>query len=141
MSATGEFVCGQECRAPYPFCRDTYEALPDDPEGAPTTEQTWRPGVDYDIVDNFGTVGGAADAMGEVVFTVIAVFKPGSYPKRVFYTRHWVTPDGKRFGKNKLRITTVQHFRTLIKGYRHDDYEMADTPSTNGTTSQSGADE
>jgi hypothetical protein len=125
MSGNSEFWCGQEWRAPYPFIRATYEALPDDPEGVPTEESTWRPGVEHELEGPYGDTCTYADALGEVVFTVIGVFKPGSYPARVFYLRNWIDPDGKRFGKNNLRVTTAQHFRSLAKGYRHE-YEMSD---------------
>lgn len=119
-----EFVCGQKLNAPYPFIRTTYEARPDDIDSLPVDRPTWRPGVEHDYVDEYSSRT-FADANGEVEYTVIAVFKPGRFPSRVFYTRTWVDPDGKRFGKQKLHITTVQHFKTLIKGYRHE-YEMSD---------------
>lgn len=118
-----EFVCGQEHRAQFPFTREVYEAPPDDPEGDWVKVPSWKPGAELgaDQYDEWCV----ADGRGEVVYTVIAVFKPGSFPTRVFYTRNWIDPDGKRFGKNNLRITTAQHFRTLIKGYRHD-YELVE---------------
>jgi hypothetical protein len=118
------FASGQEFRAPYPFCRTTYDVLPDD-DGEPVEQPTWKPGVEWDT-NNFGDSEAGADAVGEVVFTVIAVFKPGSYPPRVFFLRNWIDPDGRRFGRNNLRMTTQQNFRKLIKGYRHD-YEISET--------------
>lgn len=122
-----EFVCGQEHRAPYPFVRTTWEAPPEDPcemDAPPNMQTSWRPGVEHENLSQYSEWT-YAEGMGEVVFTVVAVFKPGSYPERVFYLRNWITPDGKRFGKNNLRMTTTQNFRQLIKGYRHD-YEMAE---------------
>lgn len=111
---------GKEYRAKYPFIRTTYEKMPDDIEGTglPVDSPTWRPGVEA-CGDQYSEWSDA-DGNGEVVYTVIATFKPGSYPARVFYLRNWVDPEGKRFGKNNLRITTVQNFRQLIKGYRYD---------------------
>lgn len=126
MSLT-EFYCGSEHRAPYPFVRTQWEAPPEDPceeGGAPNMQETWRPGVEHDNIDQYSTMT-FADGMGEVVFTVIGVFKPGSFPTRVFFVRQWIDPEGKRFGSGKLRVTTQQHFRQLIKGYRHD-FEMSD---------------
>lgn len=122
-----EFYAGSEHRAPYPFVRTAWEAPPEDPYeegGAPNMQPTWKPGVEHDNIDQYHTVT-FADRMGEVVFTVIGAFKPGSYPTRIFYVRQWVDPDGKQFGSTKLRVTTQQHFRQLIKGYRHD-FEMSD---------------
>lgn len=120
-----QFTAGQERRASYPFIRTTYEAMPDDIEGVglPVERPTWRPGLEH-YADQYSDWS-EADANGEVVYTVIATFKPGKYPERVFYLRNWVDPDGKRFGRNNLRIATTQQFRILIKGYRHD-YEMSD---------------
>lgn len=123
-----EFFCGSEHRAPYPFIRTTYEAMPDEPESAPVERPTWRPGVEHDNVEPYGSTITYADRMGEVVFTVIGVFKPGSFPTRIFFVRKWVDPDGKVFGNNKLRITTQQNFRQLIKGYRHE-FEMSEYES------------
>lgn len=117
-----EFFAGQQHRAQYPFVRTTYDALPDDADGVPQERPTWRPGVEHENLSQYSEWT-YADGMGAVEYVVIGVFKPGSYPARVFYTRTWVDPDGKRFGNQKLRITTMQNFRTLIKGYRHD-YEM-----------------
>lgn len=120
-----EFFCGAEFRAPYPFIRTTYEAMPEDPDGSPEERKTWRPGVDHECTDNFGSTRSYADRMGEVTFTVIGVFKPGSFPTRIFFVRKWQDPDGKIFGKGNLHITTQQNFRTLIKGYRHE-FEMSE---------------
>lgn len=51
---------------------------------------------------------------------VVATFKPGRFPERVFYTRRWVDPDGREFGKTgRLLIATAGQFRRLLKGYRH----------------------
>ncbi len=115
---------GKEYRAAFPFVRTTYEAAPEDPEewGAPIERPTWRPGVEHEQTNN-GDSWSFAHADGEVAYSVIATFRPGKYPARVFYLRNWIDPDGKRFGKNNLRITTIQNFRLMLKGYRHD-YEI-----------------
>ena len=60
--------------------------------------------------------------MGSMVLTVVDVFKPGRYPARVFYTRQWIDPDGKVFGKSALRMTTVSAFLRRTRGYMHDFY-------------------
>lgn len=119
-----EFIAGQIIRAAYPFVRTTYDALPDD-GSAPTQEPTWRPGTKAELMPPYGDAQEFADGVGQVIYTVIAVFKPGSYPARVFFIRQWADPDGKTFGKSKLRITTQQAFRTLVKGWRHE-YEMSE---------------
>lgn len=50
---------------------------------------------------------------------IVGVFRPGQYPTRVFYEREWVDPDGKRFGKKRLRIATSASFTRMLGGYRH----------------------
>lgn len=110
-----DFICGQEYRAQFPFMRAVYEDFDED---GPVERKNWKPGAEMGA-DQY-TEWCIADGRGEVVYTVIAVFKPGSYPTRVFYLRNWIDPEGNRFGKSSLRVTTTQHFRTLIKGYRFD---------------------
>lgn len=124
MSTLEKFYAGAEYQVAYPFSRDKYMAFPDDPEGMPVEKIGWRPGVIFDQMDD-GDAEAYADAMGSVIYTVVAVFKPGSFPERIFYTRHWIDPDGRRFGKGKLRITTTQNFRVLLRGYRHH-FDMAE---------------
>jgi hypothetical protein len=66
--------------------------------------------------DDFEAV---ADAMGVMLITVVASYKPGRYPTRVFYTRQWCGPDGVVYGKNGLRMTTATAFARLVAGYRY----------------------
>lgn len=119
MNKLPDFHAGQELTAEYPFVRDVYA---DCDEGGPFERKTWKPGVNHEMVYPDDSEA-FADAKGQVVYTVIALFKPGSFPERVFYIRNWIDPDGKRFGKNKLRVTTKQNFRNLIRGYRYG-YEL-----------------
>ena len=125
MSKLPKYVCGQEIFVPYPFIREKYQPLPEDGEDWPSEKETWRPGVKHEFADNFGGSRSYADMMGKVYYQVIAIFKPGSFPERVFFVRQWIDPDGKMFGKRKLHITTTQAFRKLCKGYRHE-FEMSD---------------
>jgi len=103
--------------APYPFVREKYVRVtpnPDEPE-----RDTWRPGVRFEPVppDDGEAV---ADAVGNIILTVVGRFKPGRFPERVFYTRQWESPDGAKFGKNNLRIATLAQFKRLALGYRHE---------------------
>jgi hypothetical protein len=106
---------------PYPYCRDSFEWFSDEHDILSTNKQSWRPGTESDS-DGGYDVQEAADAMGSMVLTVVDVFKPGRYPARVFYTRQWIDPDGKVFGKSALRMTTVNAFLRRTKGYMHDFY-------------------
>ena len=92
--------------------------------GSSEKEEGWRPGCTLETDENawsyFPEKHYVADGVGSMVLDVVATFKPGRFPERVFYTRRGVDPDGREFGKpNKLRVTTIAHFRSLLKGYRH----------------------
>jgi hypothetical protein len=102
---------------PYPFVK----LVPSD------SEWTWKPGCrmeDY-LDEQYAT----ADAMGSQIITVIGTYKPGRFPKRVFYTRKWRDPNGTEFGKPKCRVISISAFRGIIGGYRHH-FDMAGQPRT-----------
>lgn len=106
----------------YPFARATYTDHGNgDEEGGDSPEEvpTWKPGVRH-ADKGEGDIESLVDAFGRMVLTVIDVHKPGKYPTRVFYTRTWVNPDGKAFGKGKLKITTVSAFLSFTRGYKHE---------------------
>lgn len=113
-----QFQSGQEHVISYPFSRDKYMDFGEDFNSTPVEMGTWRPGVVFEQMDDYEAYA-LADAMGSIVLTIIATFKPGNYPTRVFYTRHWIDPDGKRFGKGSLRMTTERNFKVMLRGYRH----------------------
>lgn len=85
-------------------------------------EFKWKPGIRMELRGNtqFHVEDMLADAIGQQILTVVAVFKPGKYPTRVFFTRKWRDPSGKVFGKNALRITSLTAFMALTRGYRHE---------------------
>ncbi|OHD19931.1 MAG: hypothetical protein A2Y38_00535 [Spirochaetes bacterium GWB1_59_5] len=102
----------------YPFVLEDYTLCEDE---GPFTCKTWRPGVRYEQVDNFGGVDTKIDGKGKMRLTVVDIHKPGKFPKRIFFTRQWEGPEGVKFGKGKLHITTEQHFKRLVAGYRYWD--------------------
>ena len=108
--------------AGYPFVRYVASLVGDD--GYYQTEG-WRPGCctrEDDDPDEDGCQAWVyvADGTGSMVLDVVATFKPGRFPERVFYTRRWIDPDGREFGQTgKLRIATTGQFRRLLKGYWH----------------------
>lgn len=115
---TTKFQPGDKFEVRYPFVRETV-TLFDCDEGR--EETGWRPGCDREgIEDGFGGYDYAADAHGQMLLEVVSTHKPGKFIERVFYIRQWRDPDGKVFGKNKLRVTTVAAFGRLLKGYRHE---------------------
>lgn len=108
---------GQEYRVKFPFIVSSYTGH--DSDGGVYCEETWVPGVKSKPVppDDCEAV---ADAEGEMILTIVDIHKPGRFPKRVFYTRKWIDPDGKGFGKTKLHITTVPTFIKRAAGYYHE---------------------
>lgn len=111
---------GEVFTLPYPFARAEY---PFDGEDVPT----WKPGTRSENRHSAVWTGedvpvaySVADAIGTQVLTVVGVYQPQGFPTRVFFTRSWVTPEGKAFGNRKCRATTVSAFGTLTGGYRHE---------------------
>lgn len=102
---------------PYPFVRVTKEVAV---ENDCAEVECWAPGVDIDN-DQFGNPVSVARGMGAMLLTVVSRHKPAPrYPERVFYTRKWVDPGGREFGKGGLRIATAVQFERLCAGYRHE---------------------
>lgn len=99
----------------YPFVRATFQDFTED---GPCETPTWNPGVRRENVGPEGC-GAFADGVGQSRFEVVGVFKPGRFPTRVFFTRTFISPTGGEFGRNKLRICTLEKFRRLIKGYQY----------------------
>lgn len=105
---------------PFPFYRDTRVITYRESDGSYAgydVEDTWVPGTRREMAD-MERVDLTADGLGTMTLTVVSVHKPGKYPTRVFYTRRFTDPDGKTFGKGRLRITTKSAFNQLARGYR-----------------------
>lgn len=81
-------------------------------EDCPSFFPSWKPGVEPD------NTGAHYHGDGFMVLTVVSVHKPGNYHQRVFYTRKWIDPSGKVFGKDTLKVTSQGNFRRLISGYK-----------------------
>lgn len=112
-------AAGEVFRVRYPFVQCVVDIMTED---GPIDLLSWRPGCEYEMRGGYGEYEGhsvaIAHGVGEMVLTVEAVFKPGRFPVRVFYTRKFVTPEGREFGKGRLRIATVEKFRRLSKSYQ-----------------------
>lgn len=107
----------------YPFVRVVYEAFE---EEGPQTLMTWKPGCEYEYVGPEGETMAVYDGTGKQVLSVVDTFKPGHYPRRVFYTRKWIAPDGREFGRSNLHICTLEKFTRLTRGFMAHDrfFEM-----------------
>lgn len=109
----------------YPFIREHVSLFGED---GPYEAVKWRPGASYELCGPEGDVDILAHGEGQMVLSVQDVHKPGRFPTRVFFTRHFVDPDGNRFGKQGLKIMTVDAFKRRARGYR-DDYDVEDCES------------
>jgi hypothetical protein len=106
-----ELIIGKPYEIPYPFVRVIVELCNE--EGF-YKEESWKPGIKLKDMEE------TADDVGKMVITMVSTHRPGPFPERVFYTRKWIDPDGKSFGKRKLLITPTYRFKNLLKGYRYD---------------------
>ena len=120
MSKSSPLYDGQEFRVEYPMVLEPVELLGDE---GPYQTNSWRPGVRYVNHSPYCDAAAFADGVGLMILRVVSVHKPGKYPERVFYTRTWIDPACRPFGKTKLRVTTTQAFRAMAKGFRYE-YEV-----------------
>jgi hypothetical protein len=121
MTKRAAYNAGDVIRLDYPFRRDTvslFEPCPID-GGRNVETETWIPGARLELTHD-GDTDAVADGVGEQILTVISTHKPDRYPLRIFYTRQWITPDGKQFGKTRCRVTTASAFAYRARGYRHE---------------------
>lgn len=105
-----------------PFLRDVHSEWDEDGKAV---SLTWKPGVEFYSVGPYGDESKAlAHGVGSVVYRLVDIHRlPRPYPPRAFYTRQWVSPEGKTFGKTALRITTLEAFKRRVQGYRVADGE------------------
>lgn len=116
MKQVNDLAEGMIFRAPYPFVRDKVTLM--DADGY-SEVATWKPGTRMEWIAPDDTEC-VADAVGEIILTVISVHKPGRFPTRVFFMRRWRSPAGREFGKGACRCVTSEKFRRLAKGYAHE---------------------
>lgn len=113
---------GARFEIPYPFIRATYQSVDGNEQDGWDVQDvpTWKPSVRNEDESGEGYVTAFADAIGVMVLTVVSMHRPGRFPLRVFFTRTWISPDGKPFGKNRCRMTTAPAFRSLLGGFKHE---------------------
>jgi hypothetical protein len=111
-----EINIGDEIEIPYPFVLEDFHGMEAD---GPTIRKSWRPGTRVEPVypDDAEQV---ADGMGCQIMKVVGIYKAGKFPTRVFFTRSWVDPKGRSFGKHKLCIMTKDAFRRRCKGFIYE---------------------
>jgi hypothetical protein len=102
----------------YPFLRCKFTNYMDEDQAE---LDSWKPGIE--MVGIYPDDSAAAcDDHGWLLSEIIGIYKPGRFPRRVFWQRKWQDPDGRVFG-GKLQITTEEKFRRLNTRYQHD-YEL-----------------
>lgn len=110
-----DIVSGAKFRVKYPFVKEDVSLISED---GPYDAKSWRPGVSIEYTGDYKMdMDVYANGEGEMILTVVDTFKPKGYPKRVFYTRKFIDPDGHEFGKNRLLISTLEKFRRHASGY------------------------
>lgn len=104
---------GETYRVACPFIRTAFE---DYDEGGVFKSLSWEPGIKWEVLGEDASA--RSHGVGSVEYTVISRHKPPHpYPARIFFTRKWVAPDGKKFGTSRLRIMTEAQFKTRIRSY------------------------
>jgi hypothetical protein len=113
-----------------PFIRVVASRYEEDEDGRGTLFfASWRPGVLYECAGPYGDDTRAyCHGVGKAIFRCVSIATlPRPYPARVFFTRSFITPDKKAFGKQTLRLTTVPAFRRRISGWGQH-YEVEPMP-------------
>jgi len=118
----GAVNAGDVIRVRFPFVRCEYDEHDCDEYGVSvTTVKSWKPGVEFVACGHYGDdTESVCDAEGWMVLTVVDLHRPGRFPARVFFTRSWIDPEGKPFGKGGLHIMTKQAFVRRARGYMHE---------------------
>lgn len=126
MSTSEAIKAGAVFKVAYPFMRVEYAQTEWDGEGVvESVVKSWKPGCEYVPRGPYGEDSeGVCNGEGWMVLTVVEVFKPGKYPVRVFFTRQWVDPEGRAFGKNNLRIMTLPAFKRRAAGWFAEPYTV-----------------
>lgn len=107
----GELTPGRAFVVVFPFVRR-------EDDGWHDRVAEWRPGVRLEPLPPYGESSEAvADGEGRMTITVVSLHKPGKYLERVFFTRKFIDPDGKSFGKGILRIAATEKFTRLVRSY------------------------
>jgi len=122
-----------EHKIKYPFIMEEVEAIWEVVWEVAGTEipkiEQWKPGITYTQESPYQDGEAYCEGEGFMVITEISRHKlPRPYPTRVFFTRKWIDPDGKKFGSNKLNIISLGTFNKIIKGYYGPEY-ILDSPA------------
>ena len=113
------YKTGDVFRVDYPFWVDT--PWTSDEEGEWKQESYWEIGCKKEEGDP--EVGIPTSyyyhALGKMVVRVEETCKLPGREERIFYTRKWIDPEGKEFGKNTLHVIAKSAFTRLLKGHRY----------------------
>lgn len=118
-----DIKAGDVFEVKYPFVLEKYPEYGLD--GANDRTEEWFPG--FRLMDDEDSHSQSARTMyahgeGKAVYTVISTHKPGGrYPPRVFYTRHWITPDGTEIKGKGLRCHSIKKFKRDAAIYAYSD--------------------
>ncbi len=98
-----------------PFFLEPYTEMNED---GYSTSLSWRPGIKWEAYSPEDAEP-VCHGIGMVQYTIVSIHKlPRPYPPRVFFTRRFVSPDGRSFGKGRLHVMTSDAFRRRLKAYK-----------------------
>jgi hypothetical protein len=117
-----EIVAGSVFERVHPFTW-VEERLSNDP--ADVLER-WRPGAWETTLIPPDDACAACNGEGTVKFTVVSTHSPPRYQTRVFFTRHFIDPEGGVYAPNKLHHRVLSKFRREIEefGFRYEVVEL-----------------
>ena len=107
---------GDVFRVTYPFVRVKISLYDED---GLNEFDSWRPGTDSRMIPP-DDCEAYAHGEGHMRLTVVSTHKPGKYRERVFYTRKFIDPEGKEFGKGNLHVCSIQKFRRIASAFYYD---------------------
>lgn len=111
-----KYATGEIYTRPTPFIIDDREIVDFDEEGMTTrTIKSWRPGVRNEFVSPDDTEM-VWDGMGKEIRRIVGLSEIEGGGFRILYRRTWERPDGGKFGKKTVRMTTPSAFSAWRNG-------------------------
>lgn len=88
--------------------------------------ERWRPGAWETVMVAPDDACASCHGEGTVKFTVVSIHSPPRYQTRVFFTRHFVDPEGGIYAPNKLHNRVLSKFKREIAafGFKYEVVEL-----------------
>lgn len=90
-------------------------------------DKRWRPGA-WDSRSGYESEWQAYHEEGKCRLQVHAIAQPKGFPRRIMYTRQFITPEGREYKRSGLLCHSIGKFRKVCAGpkcggHKVDDYE------------------